>query len=101
MEIIEVQYRDRHDESFEGADLSEKWDEITETPGVTYARYRAPKRNGDGYRVKGIYGQTRDEQAAYRAERDTRREAADHEALRRMYAARTWEWFPGNTDSHL
>jgi len=101
-QTINIQYSDgRDDEQLTGDDLAAKWDEVTEAPGVRHAAYRVPKRNGEGTRLAGVLGVSRDEHAAYQAARQAEREEQDQAAHDRMVAKRTWEWTAPNTNSHL
>jgi crotonobetainyl-CoA:carnitine CoA-transferase CaiB-like acyl-CoA transferase len=101
-QTIDIQYSDgRPDEHLEGDDLSAKWDEVTEGPGILYAAWRKPKRNGDGSKLAGVFGATRDERAESQAARQAEREELDRAAAERMIAKRTWEWTAPNMSSHL
>jgi|ERR1039458_10117924 hypothetical protein len=72
MEIITVQYRDGHDQTFESdGDLSETWTTLCDEPNVLFARYRVPARyTPSGTRTYGTIGISRGEAARLKAEHD-------------------------------
>ena len=89
MEIITVQYRDGHDQTFESdGDLSETWTTLCDEPNVLYARYRVPARyTPSGTRTYGTIGISRGEAARLKAEHDAQ-VAAIQAGFERQFAAR-------------
>jgi hypothetical protein len=72
MEHITVQYRDeRADATLEGICLTDRWEALSDDPGVLYARYRVPARyTPSRMRTYGVIGISRGEAARQQVEID-------------------------------
>jgi hypothetical protein len=100
-QVIEIQYKSGEDESLTGADLENRWEQITDTlTGIQYAVYMVPNRRQDKLRVAGIFGEPRDEHA----DRKARERQADKERQQRdldaMIARRDWT-YNGSNPNHF
>lgn len=102
MEYIEIQYKDGRDERIDGDSLEERWDELAEaTSELQYAAHFVPKRNGDGYRARSVFGITREEDLVLRATQKKAGEERAGRAITAMHASRDWTWTYPRSGSHL